>query len=156
MVDDMCFIRSMNTEAINHEPAITLDADGQSDDGPAAPGLVGLVRPGVAEQEPADVRGAGGEAVEHGAGPGDLGKAVVVGLSAGEHAGVRSARGGDPILYINNPPGVPPRSGPDVDGLRALNEMKYQAVGDPETHTRIQQYELAFRMQSSVPETQLH
>ncbi|MGO9922943.1 MAG: DUF1501 domain-containing protein, partial [Isosphaeraceae bacterium] len=58
-----------------------------------------------------------------------------------------------PILYINNPPGV----SSDVrrktlNGLKALNEMNYRRVGDPETHTRIQQYEMAFRMQTSVPD----
>jgi hypothetical protein len=61
--------------------------------------------------------------------------------------------GGDPILYINNPDGV----STDVrrqtlDGLKRLNEITLQRVGDPETQTRIQQYELAFRMQSSVPD----
>jgi hypothetical protein len=56
-------------------------------------------------------------------------------------------------LYINNPPGVPSGVRRDtLDGLKALNEINYHQVGDPETHTRIQQFELAFRMQSSVPE----
>jgi uncharacterized protein (DUF1501 family) len=64
---------------------------------------------------------------------------------------LRSA--GDPILYINNPSGVTPEvRRKTLDGLKALNEMTYRRVGDPETHTRIQQYELAFRMQSSVPD----
>src|SRR5262249_8803614 len=72
---------------------------------------------------------------------------------SGEHAGVSFRTKGDPILYINNPPGVP-----DVvrrktlDSLKALNEMTYREVGDPETQTRIQQYEMAYRMQTSVPE----
>ena len=64
---------------------------------------------------------------------------------------MRSA--GDPILHINNPPGVTPavrRRG--LDALKQLNEINYNLVGDPETHTRIQQYELAFRMQASVPD----
>ena len=56
-------------------------------------------------------------------------------------------------MYINNPPGVPSEiRRRTLDGIRALNEMNYKVVGDPETHTRIQQYELAFRMQASVPE----
>src|SRR5690606_20383391 len=60
---------------------------------------------------------------------------------------------GDPILYINNPPGVPSSvRRRTLDDLRRLNEITYQQIGDPQTHTRIQQYELAFRMQSSVPE----
>ncbi len=75
------------------------------------------------------------------------------GYLSGEHAGVAFRSSGDPILYINNPPGVPPEiRRRTLDGLRQLNEMNYRIVGDPETHTRIQQYELAFRMQASVPE----
>jgi hypothetical protein len=75
------------------------------------------------------------------------------GYLPGEHAGVSFRSGADPILYINNPPGVPPEvRRRTLDGLRALNEMNYRIVGDPETHTRIEQFELAFRMQSSVPE----
>ena len=75
------------------------------------------------------------------------------GFLPSEYAGVSFRSAGDPILYINNPAGV----SPDVrrktlDGLQKLNEMNYHTVGDPETHARIQQYELAFRMQASVPE----
>ena len=75
------------------------------------------------------------------------------GYLPGEHAAVPFRAAGDPILYINNPPGV----SSDVrrktlDGLKALNEMSYRQLGDPDTHTRIQQYEMAFRMQASVPE----
>ncbi len=75
------------------------------------------------------------------------------GALPGEHAGVIFRSLGDPILYIINPPGVPTEiRRKTLDGLKTLNEMNFRAVGDPETHTRIQQYELAFRMQSSVPE----
>ena len=80
MVDDMCFIRSMHTEAINHEPAITLHADRQPDHRPAVPGRVGLLWPGLAQRQPADVRRAGCQADQHRAVAGDLGAAVVVGL----------------------------------------------------------------------------
>jgi uncharacterized protein (DUF1501 family) len=60
---------------------------------------------------------------------------------------------GDPILYINNPPGVPSEiRRKTLDGLNALNELNFKEIGDPETRTRIQQYEMAYRMQSSVPE----
>src|SRR5947209_12442092 len=70
-----------------------------------------------------------------------------------EHTGVSFRSAGDPILFINNPPGVPPEvRRRTLDGLRQLNEMNYRIVGDPETHTRIEQYELAFRMQASVPD----
>jgi len=75
------------------------------------------------------------------------------GCLAGEHAGVSFRSAGDPILYINNPPGVPSKvRRQTLDGLKALNELTYRETGDPETHTRIQQYELAYRMQSSVPD----
>src|SRR6185369_2146398 len=70
------------------------------------------------------------------------------GFLPGEHAAVSFRTSGDPILFINNPPGVPSDvRRKTLDGLRKLNELTYQAVGDPETHTRIQQYEMAFRMQ---------
>jgi uncharacterized protein (DUF1501 family) len=75
------------------------------------------------------------------------------GYLPGEHAGVAFRTKGDPILYINNPPGV----SQDVrrvsmDGVNALNRLQHEALRDPETLTRIQQYEMAFRMQASVPE----
>src|SRR5262249_31182440 len=75
------------------------------------------------------------------------------GYLSGEHAGVSFRSSGDPILFINNPPGVPTEvRRRTLDGWRRLNERNYGAVGDRETHTRIQQYEMAFRMQASVPE----
>jgi hypothetical protein len=75
------------------------------------------------------------------------------GYLPGVHSGVSFRSKGDPILYINNPPGVPDAiRKKTIDGLNALNELNYQALGDPETHTRIRQYEMAFRMQASVPE----
>jgi hypothetical protein len=75
------------------------------------------------------------------------------GFLPGEHAGVSFRSQGDPILFINNSPGVTPDiRRTQLDGLNKLNEMAYREIGDPETHTRIQQYEMAFKMQSSVPE----
>src|SRR5262249_14776330 len=75
------------------------------------------------------------------------------GYLPGEHAGVSFRTSGDPILYINNPPGVSAEvRRKTLDGLKALNEMNAREVGDPETNTRIQQYEMAYRMQASVPE----
>jgi len=75
------------------------------------------------------------------------------GYLPGQHAGVSFRSQGDPILYINNPPGIPDsirqRS---IEGLNRLNALNYEQFGDPETQTRIQQYEMAFRMQASVPE----
>src|SRR5207253_8662242 len=68
------------------------------------------------------------------------------GYLSGEHAGVSFRSAGDPILFINNPPGVPAEvRRKTLDGLKSLNEITAREVGDPETMTRIQQYELAFR-----------
>ncbi len=153
MADEMCFIRSMHTEAINHEPAITYIQTGNQVTGRPCLGawasyglgslnndlptfVVLVARPSNTEQV---------QAISA--------RLWQSGYLPGEHAGCSFRSAGDPILYINNPPGV---SGEvrrkTLDGLKALNELNYQQVGDPETHTRIEQYELAFRMQSSVPE----
>jgi hypothetical protein len=153
MVDDMCFIRSMHTEAINHEPAITYMQTGNQVTGRPCFGswvsyglgsanenlptfVVLVARPTNTEQM---------QAISA--------RLWSSGFLPGEHAGVSFRTSGDPILYINNPPGV----SKDVrrrtlDGVKILNEMNYHTVGDPETHTRISQYEMAFRMQASVPE----
>jgi Protein of unknown function (DUF1501) len=152
-VDDMCFIRSMNTEAINHEPAICYMQTGNQITGRPCLGawasyglgslnhdlptfVVLVAKPTNTEQV---------QAISA--------RLWSAGYLPGEHAGVSFRSGGDPILYINNPDGVPTNIRRTMlDGLRALNEINYRQVGDPETHTRIQQYELAFRMQASVPE----
>jgi hypothetical protein len=153
MVDDMCFMRSMNTEAINHEPAITYMQTGNQVTGRpclgawAAYGLGSLnknlptfvvlvARPTNTEQV---------QAISA--------RLWSAGYLSGEHAGVSFRSAGDPILFINNPPGVSPEVRRNtLDGLKALNEMTARSVGDPETQTRIAQFEMAFRMQSSVPE----
>ena len=75
------------------------------------------------------------------------------GYLPGEHAGVSFRTSGDPILFIQNPPGVSPEvRRRTLDGLKAMNEINFARLGDPETRTREQQYELAFRMQGSMPE----
>jgi len=152
-VDDMAFIRSMHTDAINHEPAITEMQTGAMVAGRPCIGswlsyglgstnanlptfVVLVAKPSNSEQV---------QAIS--------GKLWSSGFLPGEHAGVSFRSSGDPILYIGNSPGVTPAMRRrELDGLKELNEMAYQSVGDSETHTRIQQYEMAFRMQSSVPE----
>jgi hypothetical protein len=153
VVDEMCFIRSMHTEAINHEPAITLMQTGNMVTGrpcigswlsyglgsmnSSLPTFVVLVaQPSNTEQI---------QAISA--------RLWSSGCLPGEHAGCSFRSVGDPILYINNPSGVSPDlRRKTLDGLKTLNEMNFRAVGDPEIHTRIQQFELAFRMQASVPE----
>ncbi len=153
VVDEMCFIRSMHTEAINHEPAISYMQTGNQITGRPCLGswasyglgsmnenlptfVVLVARPSNTEQV---------QAISA--------RLWSSGYLPGEHAGVSFRAGGDPILYINNPAGVPADvRRQTLDGLRRLNELNYNLVHDPETHTRIEQYELAFRMQSSVPD----
>ena len=153
MANDLCFIRSMNTEAINHEPAITYIQTGNQNTGRPCLGawssyglgslnenlptfVVMVAKPSNTEQV---------QAIS--------GRLWQSGYLPGEHAGVSFRSAGDPILYINNPAGVPSEVRRKMlDGLNALNELNFKAIGDPETRTRIQQYEMAYRMQSSVPE----
>lgn len=152
-VDDVCFIRSMKTDAINHEPAITFMQTGNQVTGRPCLGawasyglgalndnlptfVVMVAQPSNREQL---------QAISA--------RLWSSGYLSGEHAGVSFRSVGDPILYINNPPGVPR----DVrrhtlDGINQLNQLTHQKLGDPQTATRIQQYELAFRMQASVPD----
>lgn len=153
MVDDLCFIRSMHTEAINHEPAITYMQTGNQITG--RPCLGAWVSYGLGSMN-ADLP----TFVVLVAKPSNTEQIQAIsarlwqsGYLPGEHAGVSFRSAGDPILFINNPAGVDAKvRRKTLDGLKALNEMNYKLVGDPETHTRISQYELAFRMQSSVPE----
>jgi hypothetical protein len=75
------------------------------------------------------------------------------GFLSAQYAGVALRSGGDPVLYISNPAGVPPQIRRRMlDGLDQLNHLAYEKIGDPETQVRISQYEMAFRMQTSVPE----
>ena len=152
-VDDMAFIRSMHTEAINHEPAITHMQTGNMIGG--RPCLGSWVSYGLGSlnanlptfvvlvAEPSNKDQV--QAIS--------GRLWSSGYISGEHAGVSFRSQGDAILYVSNPPGVPAAlREAQLNNLRKLNERTFQTVGDPETHTRIQQYEMAFRMQSSVPE----
>jgi hypothetical protein len=151
--DEICWMRSLHTEAINHEPAIAAMQTGNQVTGRPClgswasyglgsmnenlPAFVVLVAvPSNRDQE---------QAISS--------RLWSSGYLPGQHAGVSFRSKGDPILYINNPPGVPPElRRRSIEGLNKLNELNYASLGDPETDTRIHQYEMAFRMQSSVPE----
>ena len=151
--DQMCLVRSMNTEAINHEPAITFMQTGNQITGrPCLGSWVSYGLGSLNENLPTFVvlvaEPTNKEQIQA-----ISGKLWTAGYLPGEHAGVAFRSKGDPILYINNPPGVTSEvRRKTLDGLNALNQMNYEAVGDPETHTRISQYEMAYRMQASVPE----
>lgn len=153
MVDDMCFIRSMHTEAINHEPAISYMQTGNQNTGRPCLGSWASYGLGSMNNDLPTF-------VVLVAKPTNTDQVQAIsarlwssGYLSGEHAGVSFRSAGDPILYINNPPGVPTEiRRKTLDGLKQLNELNFAELGDPETRTRIEQYELAFRMQSSVPE----
>jgi len=153
MVDDLTFIRSMCTDAINHEPAITYMQTGNMVTGrPCLGSWVSYGLGSLNENLPTFVvlvaKPSNTEQIQA-----ISARLWSAGYLSGEHAGVSFRSAGDPILFINNPQGVNEKVRRTMlDGLSKLNEANYRAVGDPETHTRIQQYELAFRMQASVPE----
>jgi hypothetical protein len=153
VVDEMCFVRSMHTDAINHEPAITFAQTGNQNAGRPCLGAWASYGLGTLNQNLPTF-------VVMVAKPTNMEQLQAIsarlwssGYLPGEHAGVSFRTTGDPILYINNPPGVPA----DVrrmtlDGIRSLNELNFNVYGDPDIRTRTKQYELALRMQDSVPE----
>jgi hypothetical protein len=151
--DQICWMRSLHTEAINHEPAITAMQTGNqvtgrpclgswasyglgsmNDDLPSFVVLVAL--PSNREQE---------QSISA--------RLWSAGYLPGKHSGVSFRNTGDPILYINNPAGIDDSVRRKmIEGINALNQKEFDALHQPETMTRMQQYEMAFRMQSSVPE----
>ncbi|HXJ72128.1 MAG TPA: DUF1501 domain-containing protein, partial [Candidatus Dormibacteraeota bacterium] len=150
-VDSMAFIRSMHTEAINHEPAICHMQTGSMVSGrPCIGSWVSYGLGSLNQNLPTFV-----VLVAEPSNKEQL-QAISArlwssGFLSGEHAGVSFRSQGDAILFIKNPSGVPSDlRRRQLDGLQALNEINYRKVGDPETHTRIQQFEMAFRMQASV------
>ena len=153
IVDDLCFVRSMNTEAINHEPAITYMQTGNMVTGRPCIGAwlsygLGSMNNNLPTFVVLVATPTNNEQIQA-----ISARLWSSGCLPGEHGGCSFRSVGDPILYINNPSGVPTDiRRKTLDGLKSLNEMNFRAVGDPEIHTRIEQYELAFRMQSSVPD----
>jgi hypothetical protein len=148
--DDLCIVRSMYTEAINHDPAITFLQTGSQisgrpsigawahyglgSDNENLPAFVVLVTRGKVDQ-PLYSRLWGS------------------GFLPSRHQGVQFRSGKEPVLYLNNPEGISPESRRlMLDRLRELHETAREQTGDAEIDTRIAQYEMAYRMQSSVPE----
>ncbi len=154
MADDIAIIRSMYTEAINHEPAITFLQTGFMIAGKPCIGSWIAYGLGSMNQDlPTFVvlnathsnPKANVQAISA--------RLWSAGFLSGQYAGVALRSGGDPVLYINNPEGVPPKVRRRMlDALDELNQHQSEQFGDPETRVRIAQYEMAFRMQSSVPD----
>jgi len=149
MADDLAFVHTVWTEAINHDPAITYIQTGNQI--PGRPSLGAWISYGLGSLNrnlP--------EFVILNCAP--RGQALYSrlwgsGFLPSKHAGVAFRSQGDPVLYLSNPGGVSHEARRMMlDRLQAMNRRIYDDVGDPETHARIAQYEMAFRMQSSVPE----
>jgi hypothetical protein len=153
IVDDICIIKSMHTEAVNHDPAITFIQTGSQQ--PGRPSLGAWASYGLGSEAsdlPAFI-----VMISHGSGAdanqGLLDRLWGSGFLPTSHQGVKLRSGSDPILYLSDPPGIDRTMRRSMlDRLAQLNELQLQQSGDPEIATRIAQYELAFRMQTSVPE----
>src|SRR5687768_8513094 len=153
ITDELCFVRSMHTEAINHDPAITLMQTGHQL--PGRPSLGAWIDYGLGSEcsdLPAYVvlisKGAGRPGAQ-----GLLSRLWGSGFLPTRHQGVKLRGKGDPILYLSDPDGIDKAARRDMlDGIGKLNALRHGSLGDPEIETRIASYELAYRMQTSVPE----
>ncbi|MEN9733328.1 MAG: hypothetical protein RLZ45_1323 [Verrucomicrobiota bacterium] len=153
VVDDIALVKTVHTNAINHDPACTFVMTGSEVAGKASLGswlTYGLGSenndlPGFVVLTPTWSSKSAAQAL--------FTRMWSSGFLPGRYNGVALRSVGDPVLFIQNPPGV---SGSDrrtmLDALNKLNERSFREFGDPEIQTRIAQYEMAFRMQSSVPD----
>lgn len=149
IADNLCFVRSMHTEAINHDPAITFVQTGAQLAG--RPSLGAWLSYGLGSENPnlpsfvAMISGSGDQPLYD--------RLWGSGFLPTRYAGVKFRSQGDPVLFLSNPPGITPtlRRGL-LDDVQALNGLHFEQTGDPEISTRIAQYEMAYQMQTSVPE----
>ena len=149
IADDICLLRAVHTDPINHDPAVTYLFTGHQQ--PGRPTLGAWLSYGLGSENsdlPAFIvllSGRGGQSLQT--------RYWGSGFLPGRHQGVQFRGVGDPVLFFSNPPGV---SGEGrramLDDVQAMNRLQFDAVHDPEIQTRIEAYEMAFRMQTSVPE----
>ncbi|MCE7062242.1 DUF1501 domain-containing protein [Dyadobacter sp. CY343] len=152
VVDDICIIRSMHTEAINHDPAITFFQTGAQQGN--RPSMGAWLSYGLGSENknlPAFTvlisRGKGNS-------QGVYSKLWSNGFLDSIHQGVQFSKGENPVLYLNDPEGMDKADRRRMlDKLSSLNEMAHEELGDPEITSKIRQYEMAYRMQTAVPET---
>jgi hypothetical protein len=153
MADEWCMVRSMHTEAINHDPAITFMQTGSQLAG--RPSIGAWMAYGLGSENadlPSYV-----VLTSFGTGRRDdqplYDRLWSAGFLPAKYQGVKFRNKGEPVLYLGNPPGMDREMRRDsLDELADLNKHRHATVGDPEIQTRISQYELAFRMQTSVPD----
>ncbi|WP_439482390.1 DUF1501 domain-containing protein [Cyclobacterium plantarum] len=151
IVDDICIVRSLHTEAINHDPALTFFQTGAQQGN--RPSMGAWLSYGLGSENknlPAFTvllsRGIGN-------GQGVYSKLWTNGFLDSVHQGVQFSSGEDPVLYLRDPKGMSRVERRKIlDNLAELNHMSYEKFGDPEISAKIQQYEMAYRMQTTVPD----
>jgi hypothetical protein len=150
MVDELCFIKSLHTEAINHDPAITFFQTGHQLAGRPSMGAWLSYGLGSANQNlPGFVVLISKDRIDQPL----YARLWGNGFLPSVHQGVQFRAGKDPVLFLKNPEGVSDTSRRKMlDRLAELHAMQFQDVGDPEINARVAQYEMAYRMQTSVPE----
>jgi hypothetical protein len=153
IVDDITVIKTMNTDAINHDPAITFIQTGFQQ--PGRPSMGAWLSYGLGSENQ-NLPGFVVLLSQANALTADqplFSRLWGAGFLPSAHQGVRFRAGSAPVLYLDDPPGVSkPTRRAMLDAVKKLNAMKQDAYGDPEIETRIAQYEMAYRMQTSVPE----
>jgi hypothetical protein len=153
IADDICMINSMHTDAINHDPAVTFFQTGNQLAGrPSIGSWLAYGLGTMCDNLPAYV-----VLTSVGTGRTDdqplYDRLWGTGFLPTQHQGVRFRSAGDAVLYLNDPDGVDRSTRREMlDELGQLNKLRHSLVGDPEINTRISQYEMAFRMQTSVPD----
>ncbi|GAB3707777.1 DUF1501 domain-containing protein [Spirosoma flavus] len=151
VVDDLCIVKSMYTEAINHDPALTfLQTGSQQGNRPSMGSWLSYGLGNENKNLPNFTvllsRGIGN-------GQGVYSKLWSNGFLDSIHQGVQFSKGEDPVLYLRDPEGMDRKARRDMlDNLAQLNELGYQEFGDPEIMAKVKQYEMAYRMQTAVPE----
>jgi hypothetical protein len=152
VADDMCIIRSMFGEQINHDPAHQVMNNGSIL--PGRPSFGSWLLYGLGSES----ENLPGFVVMVSTGKGGSMQPIAArqwqaGILPSKYQGVKISSFGDPVSYIDNPPGIGSAAQRDtIDAISALNTARYEKVRDPEILTRIAQYEMAFRMQTSVPD----
>ena len=149
LADDICLVRSMFTEPINHDPAVTYFGTGHQQ--PGRPTMGSWITYGLGSENanlPGFVvllSGGGGQPLQA--------RYWGNGFLPGNYQGVQFRGAGDPVLYLSNPKGIDGNARRKlIDSMQELNRMQLGTIGDPEIATHIENYELAYRMQTSVPE----
>jgi hypothetical protein len=153
IIDEVSVIKSVNTDAINHDPAITFIQSGSQQ--PGRPSLGSWVSYGLGSENQNFPSFVVLLSQAHALNTDQplFSRLWGAGFLPSAYQGVRLRGGATPVLYLDDPPGVSKTTRRQmIDAVAKLNQMKFEAYGDPEIETRISQYEMAYRMQTSVPD----